>query len=202
MAAPRDSWRRCVTDGGAAAFDATVVNMVVSGELGVGELAVEDLAADIGAARVSTAPGRAYINRADESATVMVFRSGAVTVAGATTREEVGHEITWFAEAARDLGVGADPTRVAESMTVKYVVVRADLDAALNLPAVSVALGMENTEYEPEQFPATIYRPSNAECTVLLFSSGRVLVTGVQDETEAARVLDAVYTDLQDAALV
>lgn len=44
---------------------------------------------------------------------------------------------------------------------------------------------LEKTEYEPEQFPGLIYRPSNVPCVVLLFATGRVVNTGSSDKEGA-----------------
>lgn len=52
-----------------------------------------------------------------------------------------------------------------------------DLNHELDLSAIAVLLGIENTEYEPEQFPGVIYR-ENDRITMLLFSSGKFVVTG------------------------
>ena len=69
----------------------------------------------------------------------------------------------------------------------------------MNLNALAIGLGLESTEYEAEQFPGLIYRPSGADSVVLLFTSGRVVITGSPDldtteETSAA--LQEEVTDL------
>jgi transcription initiation factor TFIID TATA-box-binding protein len=48
---------------------------------------------------------------------------------------------------------------------------------------LAVHLGLENIEYEPEQFPGLIYRPSEIDTVNLIFSSGKTIISGtVQDE--------------------
>jgi transcription initiation factor TFIID TATA-box-binding protein len=47
------------------------------------------------------------------------------------------------------------------------------------LTRLVVALQMEQVEYEPEQFPGVIYRGEKG--TALLFSSGKVVLTGFKD---------------------
>ena len=39
-------------------------------------------------------------------------------------------------------------------ITVQNIVASADLHTILNLNAIAIGLGLENIEYEPEQFPA------------------------------------------------
>jgi len=41
---------------------------------------------------------------------------------------------------------------------VQNIVASADLHSVLNLNAIAIGLGLENIEYEPEQFPGLVYR--------------------------------------------
>lgn len=59
------------------------------------------------------------------------------------------------------------------------------LDMNVNLEALTIALGLENTEYEPEQFPAIIYRPPQFKVTLLIFSTGKIIVGGTTNREEA-----------------
>jgi transcription initiation factor TFIID TATA-box-binding protein len=40
---------------------------------------------------------------------------------------------------------------------------------------------LESTEYEPEQFPGLIYRPSDFDAVLLIFATGKVVITGSKD---------------------
>jgi transcription initiation factor TFIID TATA-box-binding protein len=62
----------------------------------------------------------------------------------------------------------------------------------LNLNALAIGLGLEKTEYEPEQFPGLIHRPSVADSVVLRFASGRVVITGSPDLNAAAATFAAL----------
>jgi len=55
----------------------------------------------------------------------------------------------------------------------------------LNLNALAIGFGLENTEYEPEQFPGLIYRPTGLNCVFLIFGSGRIVITGCRTVQEA-----------------
>ena len=43
---------------------------------------------------------------------------------------------------------------------------------------------LENTEYEPEQFPGLVYKLRDAKATFLLFSNGKIVCTGTKSESE------------------
>lgn len=50
------------------------------------------------------------------------------------------------------------------------------------------------TEYEPEQFPGLIYRPEGAEGMVLLFATGKVVITGCRSIKSA----EEIFADLNE----
>jgi len=62
---------------------------------------------------------------------------------------------------------------------VKNIVATAETEFPVSLEVLAVHLGMENVEYEPEQFPALVYRGSDH--TILLFSSGKMVCTGLSN---------------------
>jgi len=76
---------------------------------------------------------------------------------------------------------------VVDEFQIQNVVCTAELSdhLNLNLNALAIGLGLEKTEYEPEQFPGLIFRPSSSSCTILIFSSGKVVIAGVRDEQTA-----------------
>ena len=72
----------------------------------------------------------------------------------------------------------------------------------MNLNALAIGLGLESTEYEPEQFPGLIYRPSEADSVVLLFASGRVVITGSPDLDAAEQTFAALRDEVTDLLAV
>jgi len=124
----------------------------------------------------------------------MVFRSGTYTIAGASSWSEVLEMVNWLSSTLRSVDAPVEPSKMEESIAVKYLVLTGELGASLNLSAAVIALGMENSEYEPEQFPALIHRPESSDCTVLLFSTGKITITGAQYVEHAHEV----FQDLDD----
>ncbi|MDD1701642.1 MAG: TATA-box-binding protein, partial [Methanoregula sp.] len=53
-----------------------------------------------------------------------------------------------------------------------------DLGKYINLNKVVITLNLEHIEYEPEQFPGLVYRISDPKIVALLFSSGKIILTG------------------------
>lgn len=67
------------------------------------------------------------------------------------------------------LGFDYEPTT-----EVNNIVATADLDSLPSLETVAIGLGFEQTEYEPEQFPALIYR--SGDSLLLVFPVGKLSV--------------------------
>jgi len=178
-----------------------IVNVVASGVLGTGEIDTDVLGAEISVEK-TVMPGRLYLKPDEKPPVPMVFRSGSYTIAGASSWESVLEVVEWLFETLDDIGVEVDHEAMLDSLSVKYLVVTGEFSSEMNLSAVVVALGMERSEYEPEQFPAVIHRPENIDCTVLLFSTGKVTITGVRSVQEAYEVYESIEATLKKGVLI
>ena len=74
--------------------------------------------------------------------------------------------------------IGYEKINLDPEIHVQNIVASADLKTRLNLNAVALGLGLENIEYEPEQFPGLVYRIKKPKIVVLIFSSGKLVITG------------------------
>lgn len=173
--------------------DLKIVNVVASGVLGSGEIDTDELASEL-SVEMTVLPGRLYLKPDNRSTVAMVFRSGTYTIAGSSSWSEVLEMVDWLSSTLRSVDAPVEPSKMEESIAVKYLVLTGELGASLNLSAAVIALGMENSEYEPEQFPALIHRPEGSDCTVLLFSTGKITITGAQCVEHAHEV----FQDLDD----
>ena len=55
---------------------------------------------------------------------------------------------------------------------------------------------LDNTEYEPEQFPGLVFKLKD-KATFLLFSNGKVVCTGTKSETAVHESLDMLIEILK-----
>ena len=67
-------------------------------------------------------------------------------------------------------------------ITVQNIVASGSIDLSLNLNLL--ALQLENTEYEPEQFPGLVYKLTDPTATFLLFSNGKLVCTGTKNKQQ------------------
>ena len=67
-------------------------------------------------------------------------------------------------------------------ITVQNIVASGSVNLKLNLN--TLALELENTEYEPEQFPGLVYKLVEPTATFLLFSNGKLVCTGTKNKQQ------------------
>jgi transcription initiation factor TFIID TATA-box-binding protein len=61
--------------------------------------------------------------------------------------------------------------------STENVVCTEEPPSEVDLTALSIRLGMESVEHDPEQFPRLVYRPAGLPAVVLLFANGAVVIT-------------------------
>ena len=137
-------------------------------------------------------PGLVYRIKNPKTATLL-FRSGAANCTGAKNIEDVRKAIDIIAEKLRELGMSIHKNL---EIVVQNMVATADLGGDLNLNEVAVGLGLENVEYEPEQFPGLVYRLNDPKVALLLFGSGKIVCAGARKTEDVSLAVDKVSKEL------
>jgi transcription initiation factor TFIID TATA-box-binding protein len=172
-----------------------VVNVVGSGSLGrefdLSVVSEElDSVADFDPGKY---PG-IYVRFSEDSALVTVYRTGKFIVTGADSVEELQGVKAEFLALLESNGIVRKDD--LEWFKVQNLVCTTVLGEDLNLSALAVGLGLEQTEYEPEQFPGLIYRNPDFECVTLIFSTGKAVITGSSDLDDVKAVADYLIQEL------
>jgi transcription initiation factor TFIID TATA-box-binding protein len=128
----------------------------------------------------------------EDSPAYTVYRTGTFQVRGATSEDELAIAEDVFLDVLGEIGMDV-PDYQFEHVTSVFM---NDLERDVNLSALTVSLGLESTEYEPEQFPGVVYRPERFNCVLLVFSSGKVIVTGGKSREEAESALSSLKRHL------
>ena len=164
------------------------------------ELDLETLAGDIVGADFNPEnfPGLVY-RLQDPKAATLIFRSGKIVCTGANSIPNVNTALERVIEELHGLGIAVTDT---PEIIVQNIVSSADLGTTLNLNAIAIGLGLENIEYEPEQFPGLVYRLDDPEVVALLFGSGKLVITGGKQPADAEHALEAIQTTLSDLGLL
>jgi len=168
--------------------------MVGSGSLNA-ELDLETLSEEIGQPRARYDPEKypgMYLRFEEDAPLITLYRTGKYIITGPTSKAELFDLRERFLTFLSNIGVIENATD--EWFSVQNYVCTEDLNQTLNLNALAIGLGLEHTEYEPEQFPGLIYRPPEQDGVVLLFATGRIVITGCRS-IEAA---EEIFADLKD----
>jgi transcription initiation factor TFIID TATA-box-binding protein len=138
-------------------------------------------------------PGAVFRIKEPKSAS-LIFSSGKVVLTGIRNREALDSGLAIIISALKEAGVKTyDKPRVA----VTNIVCSYDLGKYINLNRVVITLNLENIEYEPEQFPGLVYRIHDPKIVALLFSSGKIILTGGTNIEDVKRGLDLLEQKLE-----
>jgi transcription initiation factor TFIID TATA-box-binding protein len=143
-------------------------------------------------------PGLVY-RVSDPKAAFLVFTSGKVVCTGTKNVADVHTVIGNMAKKLNSIGI---KTIENPQITVQNIVASADLHTILNLNAIAIGLGLENIEYEPEQFPGLVYRIDEPKVVVLIFSSGKLVVAGGKTPDDCERSVEVVRQQLDSMGLL
>jgi transcription initiation factor TFIID TATA-box-binding protein len=144
-------------------------------------------------------PGLVYRTKAPKAA-FLIFTSGKVVCTGAKSVEDVPPVVANMAKMLKSIGIEniyPDP-----EIIVQNIVASADLETGLNLNAIALGLGLENIEYEPEQFPGLVYRIKVPKVVVLIFSSGKLVVTGGKSPEDCEEGVRIIRMQLENMGLL
>jgi transcription initiation factor TFIID TATA-box-binding protein len=87
-------------------------------------------------------------------------------------------------------------------IVVQNMVATANLGGELNLTETATGLGLENIEYEPEQFPGLVYRIKEPKVAMLLFTSGKIVCAGARNTEDVSKAVEKLYEELNSLGLL
>jgi transcription initiation factor TFIID TATA-box-binding protein len=113
---------------------------------------------------------------------VAFYKSGKFLVTGVSDFELVDKIVERVLCRLEKAGIKAH----LEAITIHNIVLTDTVELSISLEHLVESLGDAKAYYEPEQFPALFYKDS-AGMSYTLFSSGKMVVTGVTDLATAQR---------------
>jgi len=139
-------------------------------------------------------PGLIYRLKDPKTATLL-FRSGKANCTGAKNIEDVRKTINIIAGRLR--GISIDVFKDEDlKITIQNMVATANLEGEFNLNEVAMGLGLENVEYEPEQFPGLVYRIAEPKVAMLIFNSGKIVCAGARKEEDVSIAVEKLKKEL------
>ena len=143
-------------------------------------------------------PGVVYRTKSPKTA-ALIFGSGKIVCTGAKSIADVDTGLSKVFDKLREMGI-----QILDKPEIKIqnIVASANLGRVLNLNAVAIGLGLENIEYEPEQFPGLVYRMSSPKVVLLLFGSGKIVITGSKKPEDAEAAVEKIVIELDGVGLL
>lgn len=140
-----------------------------------------------------TFPGLVLRIKKPKSA-VLVFSSGNLVCTGTKSTTQVRQVITAVIKQLRRINV---KVKGKPKINVQNIVASGSINLMLNLNLL--ALELENTEYEPEQFPGLVYKLVDPTATFLLFSNGKLVCTGTKNKKQLEESMKQLIKNVKAA---
>ena len=130
----------------------------------------------------------------EPKAAVLVFSSGNLVCTGTKSVSQVKQVVNEVIKQLKKINVNVT---IKPKITVQNIVASGTIHLQLNLNYL--ALEMENTEYEPEQFPGLVYKLDDPNATFLLFSNGKLVCTGTKNKPQLEESMKQLLKNVKQA---
>jgi len=125
--------------------------------------------------------------------TALIFKSGKMVVTGAKSEEQARQAARKYARIVQKLDF---PARFTD-FKIQNMVGSCDVKFPIRLEGLAYKHG-HYASYEPELFPGLIYRMVSPKIVLLIFVSGKVVLTGGKVRNEIYEAFEQIYPVLQE----
>ncbi len=139
-------------------------------------------------------PGLVFRLKRPKTAT-LIFTTGKMVCTGAKSEKEARGAVM---KVVRELKASGIIILGKPKIVIQNMVASANLHGRIDLEAMSDVLG--SVMYEPEQFPGAIFRMGEPKVVLLVFASGKLVITGAkrgEQVHEAAEKMRAILIDYE-----
>ena len=138
-------------------------------------------------------PGAVY-RIEDPKIASLIFSSGKIVLTGIRNNKALTDGLAIIIKSLNEAGIDTlkEPKVAITNMVCSY-----DFGKYININNVVVTLNLENIEYEPEQFPGLVYRIKDPKIVVLIFSSGKIILTGGKNLKDVKKGIDVLEQKLE-----
>lgn len=125
--------------------------------------------------------------------TALIFASGKMVVTGAKSEDDSKLASRKYARIIQKLGFDAKFT----DFKIQNIVGSCDVKFPIRLEGLAFSHGTFSS-YEPELFPGLIYRMVKPKIVLLIFVSGKIVLTGAKQREEIYAAFEAIYPVLSE----
>ena len=174
-------------------YDLKVTNCVVSCDTH-SKYVLEDLAAKLIKAEYNPESFPGLVYRLDEpKASILVFSTGKLICSGSKSKDQarVAIENTLKDFKRHDI-------KVSDKLDISIVNMVASAALERKLDLNKIVFKLPECEYEPEQFPGVVHRIHEPKLVFLLFSSGKIVITGAKSVDMIKEGIEVIRKELED----
>jgi len=129
--------------------------------------------------------------------TTLIFSTGKMVCTGAKSEKMAKSAIS---KVVRELRKEDFIIRGMQKIEIVNIVGTADAGGEVDLEAAADVL--DNNMYEPEQFPGLIYRMEEPRVVILIFRSGKMVLTGSKSEDQVHDAVEKIRSILIENELL
>jgi transcription initiation factor TFIID TATA-box-binding protein len=141
-------------------------------------------------------PGLVYRLKKPKTAT-LIFSSGKMVCTGAKSERQARKAVMKVVDELKRNGI---VILGKPEIQIQNIVASAGLGGHIDLEKTTYSL--KRTMYEPEQFPGLIYRMDDPKVVILIFTTGKLVVTGAKKEAEVPRAVAKLKETLEEKGLI
>ncbi|CAD6939515.1 unnamed protein product [Tilletia controversa] len=125
--------------------------------------------------------------------TALIFASGKMVVTGAKSEDDSRLASRKYARIIQKVGFEAKFTE----FKIQNIVGSCDVKFPIRLEGLAYSHGVFSS-YEPELFPGLIYRMVKPKVVLLIFVSGKIVLTGAKERAEIYEAFNRIYPTLSE----
>jgi len=128
----------------------------------------------------------AYLNTPEMHGKVTIFPSGKLISVGTKSPSQAEDDLKTTHDVLNENGL-IEPTQIVTSL--RNLVAVLSLDRPIDLESLPT---QPQAIYEPEQFPGAIIRSTDLNATYLVFSSGKIVISGTRSPQELQKAAEKI----------
>ena len=128
---------------------------------------------------------------------ILIFNSGKMVCTGAKSAKESKRAVMKVVKELKKSGiiiVGKPEFKIVNMVASASVGGLVDLEKC--------AYSLRRTMYEPEQFPGLIYRMDVPKVVILIFATGKLVITGAKTEQDVHEAFEILHKTLEENELL
>ena len=141
--------------------------------------------------RPNVFPGLVFRLKKPRTAT-LIFNTGRMVCTGAKSEKAARQAVKRVARQLKERGI---PLTKKPSIRIQNIVASAELGGQVDLE--SLVYRLKRVMYEPEQFPAAVYRMEEPKVVFLIFPNGKLVCVGAKTEKQLHEAVKKLHRTLR-----